>query len=52
VGLPARIKDPLPGRRSALVGWLPRSAARVDGRLLALGAAVVLRTALLVYAGC
>jgi hypothetical protein len=52
LGLPACIKDPLPDRRSALVSWLPRCAARVDRRLLALGAAVILRTALLVYARC
>jgi hypothetical protein len=50
--LPARIKDPLPDQRSALVGRLPHRAACVDGRLLALGAAVILRAALLAYAGC
>jgi hypothetical protein len=50
LGLPARIKDPLPDRRSTLVGWLPRCAACVNGRLLALGAAVVPRAALLAYA--
>jgi hypothetical protein len=44
------IKDPLPDRRSALIGWLPRRAACVNGPLLALGAAVVPRTALLAYA--
>jgi hypothetical protein len=52
LGLPAHIKDLLPDRHSALVGQLPRRAASVDGRLLALGAAVVPRTALLEYAGC
>jgi hypothetical protein len=52
LGLPASIKDPLPGRRSALVGWLPRRATCVNGRLLALGTAVVPRIALLAYAGC
>jgi hypothetical protein len=45
-----RVKDSLPDRHSALVGWLPRHAARVDRCLLALSAAVVPRTAL--YAGC
>jgi hypothetical protein len=52
LGLPARIKDPLPDRRSALVGLLPRRVACVDGRLLALGAAVVPHNALLAYVGC
>jgi hypothetical protein len=52
LGLPARVKDPLPDRRSALFGRLPHRAARVDRRLLALGAAVVSRTALLAYVGC
>jgi hypothetical protein len=52
LGLPARIKDPLPDRHSTLVGWLTRLAASVDGRLFALGATVVPRTALLAYAGC
>jgi hypothetical protein len=51
LGLPTRIKDPLPDQRSALVGWLPRRATRVDGRLLALGTAIVPRTTLLAYAG-
>jgi hypothetical protein len=46
-----RIEDPLPDRRSALVGWLPRRAACVDGHLLALGAAVISCTALLAHAG-
>jgi hypothetical protein len=50
LGLPARINDPLPDRRSALVGWLPHRAARVDACLLALGAAVVSHTTLLAYA--
>jgi hypothetical protein len=52
LGLPVRIKDPLPDQRSTLVGWLPRRGARVDRRHLALGTAVVPRTALLAYAGC
>jgi hypothetical protein len=52
LGLPTRVKDPLPGWRSALVGWLPRRATCVNECLLALGAAVIPRTALLVYAGC
>jgi hypothetical protein len=52
LGLPARIKDPLPDYRSTLVGWLPCHATCVDGHLLALGAAIVSRTALLAYAGC
>jgi hypothetical protein len=52
LGLPARVKDPLPDWRSALVGWLPRRVARVDRRLLALSTAVVPCTALLAYAGC
>jgi hypothetical protein len=51
LGLSARVKDPLPDQRSALVGWLPRCATRMDGRLLALGTTVVPRAALLVYAG-
>jgi hypothetical protein len=29
-GLPARVKDPLPDRRSTFVGGLPRRAARVN----------------------
>jgi hypothetical protein len=52
LGLLARIKDPLPDQRFALVGWLPCRSARVDGHLSALGAAVIPRTALLAYAGC
>jgi hypothetical protein len=52
LGLSARIKDPLPNWRWALVGWLPHRATCVDGCLLALGAAVILRAALLAYAGC
>jgi hypothetical protein len=51
LGLPARNKDPLSDRRSALVSWLPCRAACMDGHLLALGAAVVSRTTLLAYAG-
>jgi hypothetical protein len=51
VGLYARIKDPLPVRRSSLVGWLPRPNTCVNGRLLSLGAAIVPRAALLAYAG-
>jgi hypothetical protein len=46
------VKDPLPGRGSALVGELPHCATRMDGRLLTLGAAVVPRPAQLAYAGC
>jgi hypothetical protein len=30
LGLPARVKDPLPDRRPALVSGLPRRAARVN----------------------
>jgi hypothetical protein len=52
LGLPTRIKDPLPDRHSALVGWSPRRATRMDGCLLALGTAVVSCTTLLAYAGC
>jgi hypothetical protein len=51
LSLSARIKDPLPNRRSALVGWLPYRAICVDGYLLALSIAVVPRAALLAYAG-
>jgi hypothetical protein len=43
--------DPLPDRRSALVGWLPYRAICVDGCLLALGV-VVSHAALLAYEGC
>jgi hypothetical protein len=52
LGLSAHVKDPLPDRRSTLVGWLPHHAARVDGCLLALSVVVVPCTALLAYAGC
>jgi hypothetical protein len=52
LGLPACVKDPLPDRCSALVGWLPCCAARVDERLLALSAAVAPHTTLLAYAVC
>jgi hypothetical protein len=48
--LSARIKDPLPDRRSALVDWLPYRTICVDGYLLALDAAVVPRAALMAYA--
>jgi hypothetical protein len=51
LGLPARVKDLLPDRRSALVGWLSHRATRVDGCLLALSAVVVLHAALMTYAG-
>jgi hypothetical protein len=51
LGLPARIKDPLPDRHSALVGWLPRRTTCMNGRLLTLGTAVVPRTTMLAYAG-
>jgi hypothetical protein len=50
--LPVRVKDSLPDRRSALVGWLSPCTARVDGHLLALSTTIVTRTALLAYAGC
>jgi hypothetical protein len=52
LGLSTRVKDPLPDRHSALVGWLPRGTARVDGCLLALSVAIVPRTALVEYTGC
>jgi hypothetical protein len=48
----ACIKDPLPDRHPALVGRLPRGAARVDGCHLAQSTAVVLRVGLMAYAGC
>jgi hypothetical protein len=51
LSLSARIKDPLPDRRSALVGRLPHRAACVNGHFWALSTAVVPCTALLAYAG-
>jgi hypothetical protein len=51
LGLPTRVKDPLPDRRPALVGRLPRRAARVNLRLRALRAPVVLRAPLQANAG-
>jgi hypothetical protein len=50
--LPARVKDPLPDRRLALVGGLPRRAARVNWRLRALRTPDVPRAPLLVNAEC
>jgi hypothetical protein len=47
----ARVKDPLPDRRSALVCWPSCCAARVDGCLLVPHVAVILRTRLMAYAG-
>jgi hypothetical protein len=49
--LSARIKDPLPDRHSALVGWLPCRAICVDRCLLALSTVIVPRAALMAYAG-
>jgi hypothetical protein len=51
LGLPARVMDPLPGRRSALVGRLPCCAPCVNGRFWALSTAVVPRATLMAYAG-
>jgi hypothetical protein len=52
LSLSARVKDPLPGWRSSLVGWLPRYAVCVDGCLLALSIVVVPRAAWLAHARC
>jgi hypothetical protein len=52
LGFPMRVMDPLPDRRSALVGWLLHGTARMDGCLLALSAAVAPYTALMTYVGC
>jgi hypothetical protein len=51
VGLDARVKDPLPDWRPALVRWPSRCAACVDGRVLVLCIAVALRVGLMAYAG-
>jgi hypothetical protein len=50
LSLSVRVKDPLPDRRPALVGRLPRGAARMDRCLLTLGATAIPRTALMAYA--
>jgi hypothetical protein len=52
LGLPTRVKDPLPSLRSTLVGRLPGHPACVNGRFWALSTAVVPHAALLAYAGC
>jgi hypothetical protein len=51
LGLPARVKDSLPDRRSALVGQLPSRAVRMDKHLPTLGGAVISHTAWLAHAG-
>jgi hypothetical protein len=51
LSLPVRVKDPLPDRRPALVGVLPRRATRVNSHLRALRAPVVPRAPLLADAG-
>jgi uncharacterized membrane protein len=52
LGLPARVKDPLPDQRVSWVGGPFRRAARVYRCFGALRAPVVLRTPLLADAGC
>jgi hypothetical protein len=52
LSLSARVKDPLPDRCSALVSWSPHRSVCLDGCLLALGAVVVPRAALMAYVGC
>jgi hypothetical protein len=47
LGLPARVKDPLLGQHSTLVGRLSRRAARVNRRLGVVHAPVVPRASLL-----
>jgi hypothetical protein len=51
LSLSVRIKDPLPDRRSALVGRLPNRTAYVNERFRAWRTTVVPRGSLLVYAG-
>jgi hypothetical protein len=51
MGLSSRVEDPLLDRRPSLARWSSRCTARVDGRLLVLCAAIVLRIGLVAYAG-
>jgi hypothetical protein len=52
LGLPTRVKDPLPDRRAPWVGGAFRRATRVYRRFGALRAPVVPRAPLLADAGC
>jgi hypothetical protein len=52
LGLSARVKDSLPGRRSALVGQLSYRTTCANRRLRALRVTVIPRVALLANARC
>jgi hypothetical protein len=49
--LSVRVKDPLPDRRSTLVGRLPGRTVCMDGCLLALGVVVIPGATLPMYTG-
>jgi hypothetical protein len=51
LSLAARVEDPLPDRRPALVCWLPCHATRVDGRFLVVCAVATPHAGLVAHAG-